>query len=193
MKKFLISVAVLTAFCFIFAGGAKADNIHLCDTNAICNSANVIPITSTTAFVNGSSSAGDSLWIAVLLPVADNSGNFKSGTNLWTALSESPNQVFPNLASAISQEQIGTGFLAGSFNASDISEGAWSGSSQITLPGEPVGTIFIAFSEDASGNLSLVSPWSSSLVNVPEPSSLMLLAVGLLGVVALTGRKLIAV
>ncbi|GAC1620407.1 MAG: hypothetical protein PVS2B2_14030 [Candidatus Acidiferrum sp.] len=193
MKKSVLTVAVLAAVCFLFAGNAKADNLHLCDTNIVCNAGSVIPITTTTVFANGSFSAGDTLYIAVLTPVLDNSGTFNSGTNLWAALGENPNQVFPNLASAISQEGGATGIVAGSFNVSDFSVGSWTGSTQITLPSSSFGTMFVAFTEDANGGLSLVSPWSSSLVNVPEPSSLTLLGAGLLGLLALTGKKLIAV
>jgi hypothetical protein len=39
----------------------------------------------------------------------------------------------------------------------------------------------MAFTENANGKLGLVTPWSSSLVNTPEPSSLLLLGAGLLG------------
>jgi hypothetical protein len=193
MKKAVFTMAVMAVVCVLFAGTAKADNLHLCDTNVVCNAGSVIPITTTTVFANGSFTAGDTLYIAVLTPVVDNSGNFNSSTNLWTALGEAPNQVFPNLASAISQEGGATGIVAGSFAVSDFSVGAWTGSSQVTLPGGSFGTIYVAFTEHANGNLSLVSPWSSSLVGVPEPSSLMLLGAGLLGVLALSGRKLIAV
>jgi hypothetical protein len=192
MKRSVFTMAALAVVCVLFAGTAKADNLHLCDTNTVCNAGSVIPITTTTVFANGSFSAGDTLYIAVLTPVADNSGNFNSSTNLWTALGEAPDQVFPNLASAISQEGGATGIVAGSFTVSDFSVGAWTGSTQITLPSVSFGTIYVAFTENANGNLSLVSPWSSSLVGVPEPSSLMLLGAGLLGVLVLNSRKLIA-
>lgn len=194
MKKCLLTAAMVAALCFIFVGPAKADNLHLCNVSSGCSASSVIPISGTTAFVTGTANAGDTLFIAVLIPVADNSGNFNSSTNLWTALGESPNQVFPTLASAISQEATQTSITTMSFNVSDISEGAWTGSATITLPVEPVGTMFMAFTEDSKGNLSLVSPWSSSLINVgvPEPSSAILLGFGLLGMLALTGRKLIA-
>lgn len=191
MKKCIFSAGMLGVLGFLLAGTAQADNLHLCTTNAVCNAGSVIPINTTTVFANGSSTAGDTLYIAVLVPVADGSGNFNSSTNLWTALGESPNQVFPNLGSAISQEGGATGLAAMSFNVWDFSVGSWNGSTQVTLPGTSFGTMFVAFTEDASGNLGLVSPWSSSLVNTPEPSSLMLLGMGLLGMIALTSKKLI--
>jgi hypothetical protein len=96
------------------------------------------------------------------------------------------------LASAISQEQIGTGMTVSSFNVTSISQGSWNGSSTITLPGgQPMGTIYMAYVLNASGNLVAVTPWSSSLVNVPEPSSLVLLGIALLGFIGFAGRKLV--
>jgi hypothetical protein len=74
-----------------------------------------------------------------------------------------------------------------SFNVIDISEGAWLFSGEyISLPSEPMGTIFMAFTEDANGKLSSVTPWSSSLIVTPEPSSLLLVGgAGLAGLLVL--------
>jgi hypothetical protein len=166
-----------------------ADDIHLCpDSPNTCNSSNVIPIanTTTTAYVFGAKPSGD-LFLAELVPIADTSGNWNSGT-LWDALGVSPSQTFPTLASAISQEFIGTGMTVASFNVSDISEGPWTTNGQsITLPSSPAGTIFMGFTED-NGALELVTPWSSSLVDtgttthtVQEPSSGLFVLLGGIG------------
>ena len=200
LKKLLIGGAWLLAFCFTCVGAAKADDIHLCATALACqgNAGSVQFTTSTTAYVFGKGSAGDTLYVALLAPVADTSGNWKSG-ELWSVLGESL-QVFPNLSSAISQ--LGTaGFAAASFSVTDYLVGSWAGATDtapasFTLPGSPTaGDMYIGFVENASGKMVAVSPWSSSLVlvnaNVPEPSSLILLSAGLLGVLALAGKKLL--
>jgi hypothetical protein len=187
----------LGLFALALVAGAPvfADDIHLCPYSPdTCSSSNVIPIanTTTTAYVFGAKPAGD-LFLAELVPASGTSGNWNSGT-LWNALGESPSQTFPTLASAISQEFIGTGMTVASFNVSDISEGAWTTNGQsVTLPSSPAGTIFMGFTED-DGALTLVTPWSSSLVNtgtshsVPEPSSGML---SLLGVISLAGLSVV--
>ncbi len=183
MKAFLAHTVVAFALMFGFAGVAAADDIHLCDTNAVCNNGALTATTSTTLYATGKSSLGDELFLAILVPQTDGSGNFNSTTNLWTALSEAPNQVYPTLASAISELQGATGFTAVSFSASDIDEGAWTGSATLTLPALAPNTIVMAFIEDGSGNLVAVTPWSSSFATTttttPEPSTLLLLGVGL--------------
>jgi len=208
MKKLLIVAVVMLAFCMANGGAAKADDIHLCATAAACtgNSGSLQFVSgATSAFVYGKdiSPTPDTLFILVLTPVADNSGNWNNGTNLWQVLGESPTQTYPNLNAAICNLAGGpgcgtpTGFSAQSFNVQDFPLGTFSGAMDTSplsfaLPGSPTaGNIYMAFLEDNNGKVVAVSPWSSSLLNVPEPSSLVLLGVGLLGLAGLAGRKLI--
>ena len=194
MKYMVRSGIVLVALCFAFSLQAKADNIHLCDVSTGCNAGSVIPIGTTTAYVTGNPT-GQELFLAILTPVAGTSGGWNSGT-LWSALNPPINCnkcTYPTLSSAISQELTGAGIVAASFNVSDADLGvAWTvNGQQITLPNEPVGTMFMAFTETSGGELNLVTPWSSSLATTttPEPSSLLLLGIGLLGVLGLTKAK----
>lgn len=194
MIRKTLMVLALGVMSMGLAATAKADNIHVCDITqfATCNAGSVIPTSTTSVFVFGTSYTGYTLNMAILNPLAGTSGNFNSGTNLWTVLGVSPTQVFPTFSSAASQEQGATGFMAGSFSASAMSYGTWTGSNtvgqSITLPTQPMGTIFMAFLTDSQGNLVAVSPWSSSLINVPppvstpEPTSLVLLGAGLVGI-----------
>ena len=199
IRKVLVILA-FAAIAVCYSAPARADNIHLCDISQFtsCNAGNAIPVYGSLpaqAWVFGTSNTSDTLHIAVLTPNAGAGGNFNSNTNLWSVLGVSPAQVFPNFSSTVSQEQLATGFTAGSFNATSFAVGTWTGSVNVglsvTLPGNlPVGTIFIAYLVDSSGNLVAVSPWSSSLIFVPEPSSLTLLGAGMLGLSLLASRRL---
>jgi hypothetical protein len=193
----LLSAAALGTLMFCLSSSARADNLHLCDISPTvsCNAGSVIPTSSTTAFVFGTAATGDTLNLAILNPLTDGSGNFNSGTNLWTALLgvNPPPQNFPNFSSAASQESSATGIIAGSFDASSLAIGNWTGTitlgQTITLPSEPVGTIYVAYLTDSQGQVIAVSPWSSSLIATPEPSSIVLLGAGLLGIALLAFRR----
>jgi hypothetical protein len=203
VKKIALLIAVMTASCMALAATSKADDIHLCATAAACtgNSGSLEVTTSTTAFVYGKAynPIPDTLYVAILTPVADNSGNWNSSTGtLAQVLGENPNQTFPTLASAISALQ-GVGMSATSFNVTDVAVNSlnpWQTGAldtnplSFTLPGSPsAGTIYMAFLEDANGNLVAVSPWSSSLVFAPEPGSVGLTLLGMMALAITFGRR----
>jgi PEP-CTERM motif len=196
MKNIFRGGALLAAICFVFALAAKADDIHLCAVASDCNTGSVIAISSgtTSATLRGGNPGliEQQLFLAVLTPLTDKSGNWNDNkTTLWSRFAPpvdcGHNCKFPNLKSAISQESgSGLGISPLSFNVTDISEGAWLFSGEhIPLPSASMGTIFMAFTEDAHGKLTSVTPWSSSLIVTPEPSSLLMVAgaglAGLLG------------
>jgi hypothetical protein len=196
MKNMFRGGALLAAICFVFALAAKADDIHLCAAGSDCSTGSVIAISSGTtgATLSGGHSGliGQQLFLAVLTPLTDKSGSWNDNkTSLWSLLAppvDCGHCKFPNLNSAISQESgSGIGISPLSFNVTDISEGAWLFSGEyISLPSEPMGTIFMAFTEDANGNLTSVTPWSSSLIVTPEPSSLFMVGgAGLAGLLLL--------
>jgi hypothetical protein len=196
MKNIFRGGALLAAICFVFALAAKADDIHLCAAGSDCSTGSVIAISSgtTSATLRGGNPGliEQQLFLAVLTPLTDKSGNWNDNkTTLWSRFAPpvdcGHNCKFPNLKSAISQESgSGLGISPLSFNVTDISEGAWLFSGEhIPLPSASMGTIFMAFTEDAHGKLTSVTPWSSSLIVTPEPSSLLMVAgaglAGLLG------------
>jgi len=191
MKKVMLNVVILAFACFVFAGVAKADDIHLCNVATGCSASSLQPFSGTQAFVTGNPT-GESLFLVALHPQAGTSGGFNATTDLWTAAGLSgPNQ--PSFSALVTQDTAFAGFAPGSFTFSITSLGTWTVNGQsITIPGgQPLGTVFLVFTKAADGTVSLLSPFSSDLaiVGAPEPSSVMLLGAGLLGLLVLAGKK----
>src|SRR5712671_3297580 len=95
MTRRVLTAVVLAGLSLFLTSATKADNLHLCDINqwTTCNAGSVIPTSTTAAFVFGTSHTNDTLNLVILNPLADGSGNFASGSNLWTVLGISPGQV----------------------------------------------------------------------------------------------------
>ena len=203
MGKIRLFALAITALALLALGGsACADDLHLCDVATGCSSGSLISIPSgtTTAYVTGKAVSGETLWLAIMNPLADNSGIFSGNNNntMWTALGLTCDNgnCDHTLGSSISQEFGATGITATSFNVTLDPLGSWLGGpttpQQITLPPGGFGTIYIAFTEDANGGVDLWTPWSSSLVGVPEPGTLTLLAGGLIGLVVLSRKTVLS-
>jgi len=195
MKTIVRSGTMLAAMLLLIAGMAKADNIHLCPARSGCSANGVIPLAggATTAYLGGNPNRQE-LFLAILTPVTGSSGNWNNNrVSMWSVLGNSVagGASFPTLSSAISQELFGTGLHAGSFNVKQLDLGTlWTTNGQLVkLPASPAGAIVVAFTKDSRGRVTWVTPWSSSLVRTPEPTSLLLLGAGLVGLLGTVGLR----
>jgi len=89
IRKALVILA-LAIVALGYGAPAMADNIHLCDINQLtsCNAGNAIPIFGSLpapSWAFGTANPSETLFIAVLTPLSDNSGTFGAGGNLWAS------------------------------------------------------------------------------------------------------------
>jgi hypothetical protein len=233
MKKLVMSVTVLAAICFIFAGAARADQIF--STPGGSTSTTGSPVSATVDF----SLSGSTLTITLTDTQAGITNAGQLLTDVFFTLSagspalssQTGDLIMIDSGGAITDmgaSTLGWGFGPAIVNSTDGFElcvicqgGPTSGATPsegiigptpngngsidgnkphnpfinqtatFTLTGvsagASVGDVLFSFGTVPGDNVPAGPPTSA-----PEPSSLLLLAVGLMGVVALTGRKLIA-
>src|SRR6266849_8631514 len=207
MKNILRGGVLLVAVCFVFAFAARADtqNIQLGCVSVTCVTNGSILTTQSLANaqldLTGNSNAAGELFIAIYVPVSSG-GNFTgpNSTTLWSVLEPGVTpgndhtygsslgvNPFANSTTGffVSDYDTGVNFAAGCLTSVCTS-------ATFTVPGSfPVGTMFVGFTEDTSGNVVASTPWSESILAVPEPGTLTLLVSALIGFVLFSSRSLL--
>ncbi len=208
MKTRLVLIAfaatLLTVWC---AAPVMADDIQLSCPTCTTGGVSLISTGSTVSFsfidVANQTLTGNG-FIAILVPTGgavpsltggtfEESVSFTSGT-LGAALGDTLSYQFSSLASASAQViPSPSGYTVYEFDLGSVTLGPNGGGVTGLSATAPFGSVIVGFleCEECGKDGTLQTPLSES-ITIPEPSSLSMLGIGLVGLLGLARRKLVA-